>query len=127
VVVYLPAPTADPSKPPKQITLHFGYMKDNDLLSGNTYVSSALARRNGERFTALVNVEARGDDVEIEVNLNGQPHLSARMSRNKMAPFAGVWATPGREELLGLGADDVHVRFHSFRIKMLNGRVEKKS
>jgi hypothetical protein len=37
-----------------------------------------------------------------------------------------VWGTPGTEDQLGLGADDVHVKFHTFRIKMKNGRADMK-
>src|SRR5688500_9785322 len=127
VVVYLPAPTTDPSKPPAQVTLHFGYGQKFDLLAQKPegFVDSALAGRNGERFTALVTVEAKKNDIEVEVELNGKRHLRLVTPRDEMAPYAGAWATRGREQLLGLGVDDVHARFHSFRLKMLNGRAEK--
>jgi hypothetical protein len=127
VVIYVPAPAANDAQPPKQVTVHFGYQKKFDLLADGKFIQSALTGENGKRFTALLQVRSEPEAVAVTVELNGQPrHLSASMPRKTMKPYAIVWGTPGTEDHLGLGADDVHVKFHSFRVKMLNGRAEMK-
>jgi hypothetical protein len=127
VVIYVPAPTTNEAQPPKQVTVHFGYQKKFDLLTEGVHPQSALAGENGKRFTALVQVTSEGEAVRVEVALDGRPkYLTASIARKKFQPYSMAWATRDVEDHFGLGADDVHVKFHSFRVKMLSGQAEIK-
>jgi hypothetical protein len=115
--------------------MHFGYAKTSDLLQGTVHAPSAIAGKNGQKFAAVATVRAVRDkdqaskavteEVQVDVTLNGQPHLSARIPLETMAPFSGAWSDNVRKDVVGLGADNVTVRFHTFRLNMLNGHAAK--
>jgi serine/threonine protein kinase/Tol biopolymer transport system component len=88
--------------------------------SGNPTIRSGTLI-NGRRYKALVRVRPKGDEVSIEVVLDGQPYISWKGKQARLSVTAD-WLLP-RHQQPGLGAHNNSVTFHSARLRLASGKA----